>query len=396
MKKMIYAAVTWLFAASQILSQNGTLQVRATGTGNTTGHIANLIVFNPSSEAQTFTFPASYIPSGGQYQPYVVPTGTSVSVPPGSTANLPVEGYCTDIYLPPVPSGHKMPPFSDWQTAAQNPAAANLLDAIQRLSTAFETLKEDGAVSTPFSSNPNQEREAVIQQSFWIYTAHGKYTREEFSANTIKQFESTSGQKFTDSAPEAQKSVEQGVLDFWNTFEAVGAKAKVLKAGTGTSDGPVEISVKDNYCGCGTVTLTAKVFIKDPFQPEVGCSDLNLDGGSNTRDTIEHQMLPNYEARLEITNLVTKCTECNNGECVPGDVVVTVSSKGMTENKAEQIAVAGGKYALPARTVAPLAENKKSADNPVRFYITVKYDCTKAGCKKKSCEKIFEVTLPRK
>ena len=94
-------------------------------------------------------------------------------------------------------------------------------------------MKNEAAISTPFSSNPEKEREAVIQQTFWIYTATtaGKeYKKEDFRANTIKQFETSTGQKFSNALPVTQKNVEQGVTDFWNTFEAVGVEAKVLTA----------------------------------------------------------------------------------------------------------------------------------------------------------------------
>jgi hypothetical protein len=411
MKKMICAAAMLLAAASLIFAQNGVLQIRATGTGNTTGHIANLSLYNPTNQTVAFTLSPCFIPSDGQYQPYIVPTVTTATVPSGVTANVPVNGYCTDISRPPVPSGDGMPPLSSWVTAEQDATAASLLEAINSVSTAFDKMKNEGSITTPFSGNPEKEREAVIQQTFWRYTSGDKYKKEDFKANTIKQFETSTGLAFEKTDEKTQSNLNAGIEQFWNTFEAIGAEAKVLKNGGGTTGGPVEISVKDKYCECGDVSFTATVYIKDPFRPEEKCKDLSLNSGSDTRDTIEHKVLPNHEVRVEITDLIPNCTECNAGQCTPANLSVTVSSTAMTDNKAAPMPTTAEtkngktkhKGSIPARTVAPLEKGKDGkkdpvpADNPARFFITVKYDCTKEGCEKKSCpERTFEITIPRK
>lgn len=246
-----------------------------TGTGRTTGHIATVSLYNPTDRPLSFEIPACYIPSSGQYQPYIVPSPTPVTVQPHTTANIPVRGFCADIHTPPVPSGSPMPPVQDWIPAGslpagwspstangwkpapgssalipgtdrplghtidlgKNPAAAApiLLDAVARIAAAYDGLKNAGIVTTPFSSNPEREREAVIQQTFWIYAAEltgENYEVEDFSKNTIKQFEASTGQKFNAAPPATRENVEQGVNDFWVSFEAVGVEAKVLASNT--------------------------------------------------------------------------------------------------------------------------------------------------------------------
>lgn len=254
----------------------------AHGTGRTTGHIADLTVFNPSAVAATVDLGACFIPSGGQYQPYIVPYIPAVTVAPHTSANIPLHGYCADIFTAPVPAGAGFPPVNTWIKAADlvapgtgwQPQASNgwqlatstgsvittipgsdiplghtidfgahptaaaniLLDALQRISQAYDQMHAGGAITTPFSGNPEKERESVIQQTLWIYTAalSGKtYKKEDFHANTLQQYETATGQDFSKIPQEQQKQIEQGVQDFWNTFSAVGAEAKVLKVQVG-------------------------------------------------------------------------------------------------------------------------------------------------------------------
>lgn len=313
-----------------------TATVKATGTGRTTGHIADITVVNPTDKPLIFQFgtpnapartglspgSALYIPSGGQYQPYIIPYLPRVSVAPGETKVIPVDGYCTDVRMPPVPTGEGMPPISSWVTAAPPPqvpepmnppgaAASNiitvptrsampldsaiallsnvkpkpkpepglpspghttlsvpadcpeglltplptipgagtplpvpvnpdqypavgiplLLDAISRIAGTYDELKPKGGIATPFSGNPEKEREAVIQQTFWIYSAalRGEpYGKNDFRGNTIRQFEQNTGKTFDQIPTPQQEKLDKGVDDFWDSFAAVGAEAKIL------------------------------------------------------------------------------------------------------------------------------------------------------------------------
>lgn len=308
-------------AASQLIDAPPSSQplvtntIRATGTGRTTGHIADITLKNPTDQPVKVQFGPSpkdanalFIPSDGKYQPYIVPYLPAVTIAPGGTADIPVQGFCTDIRLPPVPDGVEMPPISSWVSSAppvvpepvnspdgtepatlvvptrsglpldqavsilealptipalsgvdcpegllapaptipgsdrpittpvdpdQHPGLATplLLDAINRISEAYDELRPKGAISTPFSGNPEKEREAVIQQTFWRYNAalRGEpYEKKDFQDNTVRQFEQNSGKKYADIPKPQQEKMDLGVDDFWNTFEAVGAEAKIL------------------------------------------------------------------------------------------------------------------------------------------------------------------------
>jgi len=288
--------------------------VKATGTGRTTGHIANLTVQNPTDRAVTVQFgprapsapgTALFIPSSGQYQPYVIPYLPPVALAPGETKTIPVQGYCVDVRLPPVPDGGGLPPVNTWVSSGLpipepgNPAGSPLtvtmptraaptlsqaldilpaatkpgtslnvgcpdgllaplptipgtdtplpapvpfdkypavaipllLDAINRIIHTYDELQAKGVITTPFERDPNKQREAVIQQTFWIYSASLRgepYEKHDFRANTIRQFEQNTGRTFAQIPQPQQEKMDEGVDDFWDSFEAVGAEAKIL------------------------------------------------------------------------------------------------------------------------------------------------------------------------
>ncbi len=275
--------------------------VRVTGTGQTTGHIADLTVRNPSDQPITVVVGNSaYIPSTGRYQAYVVPKLPPITVPPRETVTTPIHGYCADVRRPPVPAGNDMPPLGEWIasepgadllnapnvvriptraappltevanilqsqpvppvaaqwdclplppansqpllpgtdtpirvpiSAADNPGLAVplLLGAISRLEDAYDRLS--GTLTTPILNNPPKEREAVIQQTFWIYSARleGKpYTYNDFHDNTVKQFETNTGRPYNSLPPDQKEKLDKGVDDFWDAFTATGVEAKIL------------------------------------------------------------------------------------------------------------------------------------------------------------------------
>ena len=251
------------------------LLISASGTGKTTGHVADLSLQNPSRQNITVEIGPYLIPSSGKYQPYIIPESMAVTVPAGSSIQLLLQGYCADISRPPVPQGSDMSPFEKWikppsgglpldwtpntsdgwqPVIASNilipgtdrplnhiisidrhpeEAAGVLLTAIHLISETYDNLKEDGLISTPFSGNSAKERESVIQQTFWTFAAAltgSAYKIDEFRQNTIKQFEASTGTKFETQPEETRQQVDAGVDDFWNTFQAVGVEAKILPA----------------------------------------------------------------------------------------------------------------------------------------------------------------------
>lgn len=277
--------------------------VTVSSTGQTTGHIGNITVSNPTDLPIYVVIGgggSAYIPSQDNAQPYVVPSLPRIPVPPKGKTTTPIHGYCADVRRPPVPADNTMPSISEWITtlieegvpdqtnvvripaavapplseviramentplppvaskwdcpplppapgqpllpgtntpirtpitASENPGLLIplLLDAISRIEDAYDQLR--GTLTTPFSNNPPKEREAIIQQTFWLYSAglEGKpYGYKDFHDNTVKQFEDNTGRPYNSLPPDQKEKLNKGVDDFWEAFTATGAEAKIL------------------------------------------------------------------------------------------------------------------------------------------------------------------------
>jgi hypothetical protein len=259
-----------------LCGQAGIALAKATGTGRTTGHIATLSVRNASDQPGEIQIGPFYIPSGGKYQSYVIPYKKVITVPPRSTVDVPLSGYCTDIHRPPVPDGSGFPPVSSWVSVdpetppaldwAQTPGpgiSANptgqpvitvpgtdtplgvnldmdqrpdlagplLVYAVTLVEEAYNELKSQGAIQTPYSKNNQAEKEAVIQQFTWYYTTAlegGAYTKDQFEGRLVAQLETNAGKKKEELPPAVQEQFDQGVDDFWSSFTLVGVEAKLI------------------------------------------------------------------------------------------------------------------------------------------------------------------------
>lgn len=257
--------------------------VKVEGTGRTTMHVLNIIIDNREDEPITVTTGPFLVPSTGKYQGYILPEADSVTVAPNSTRTVAVNGYCTDIHRPAVPAGKKVVDYEEWipkpeaATAvwgytASHPglehksgvpiggtlsqivvtypgtddyfpytidinrypeaSAPALFDAMDRIQAAYDSLLAEDLITTPFSPDREKERQAIIQQTFWLYTAAltgDEYKVAEFEENLIDDFEEKSGQDYQDIPTSAQEELKAGVDQFWTTFTAVGSEAKVFK-----------------------------------------------------------------------------------------------------------------------------------------------------------------------
>lgn len=168
---LLLTALLLLFTSYAIGQETAPFSISATGTGQTTGHIATLSVKNTSDspisivatgkggvdafsiitpsgneiglfseESTVLKYPNGrgkfnvggskvHIPSfDGRHQGYVSgdirpaqPSATPYTagdvvnwIPPGGEMAFHLDGYCADIHLPPVPNGGTMPDVSDW------------------------------------------------------------------------------------------------------------------------------------------------------------------------------------------------------------------------------------------------------------------------------------------
>ncbi len=264
------------FSAQTRLAAQSEISAKASGTGRTTGHIANITLRNNGTSIADFQLGPFFIPAQGQYQPYIVPRSTSIPLVPHKSVTIPLHGYCADIYSPPIPDGHRLPAPGTWikTEPGQVPdygwintsgdgigkgivgdssilvpgtvrplrvtldiykrpelAGPLLIDVVKRAEMAFDSLKSAGKITTPYTNDPSREKEAVVQQVVWKYTSvltGHVYPKEQFHGKMVEQLVATTGKPENALPPATQQQFEKGVDDFWDAFSAVGEQAKIL------------------------------------------------------------------------------------------------------------------------------------------------------------------------
>lgn len=313
--------------------------IKATGTGRTTGHIADLMIENTTAAPLRINHQLVYIPSGGQYQPYIAEIPETV-VPKG-TSTIPVEGYCADVHQPPVPSGDPMPHPEEWIPVGnpEEPIPEGTIDILPKpeipsfnpedipgistssgytpvnpnpsdefiptwpgtdipvggtlspvepevyapvIARVYEVIKEatirtqeEDILVTPFSPDPLKERDAVIQQTFWIFTSYlsGRdYKKEDFTENVYEQFNSATGILITKIPEEQKEEVDKGIDQFWSVFTAVGVEAKVLSDKKDMDEVPVdnpEDVLINNETFSKPVTITDSLSRQERYKNEL-------------------------------------------------------------------------------------------------------------------------------
>lgn len=307
--KSILIVNCWLWCCLAVLSAQTnpqateSLTYRALGTGQTTGHIADLIINNRLPEEFIASEQWCFIPALNGFQSYVARIPAGITIPGQGMATIPMIGYCTDISTPPVPAGQTMPPVTDWVPVATpgNPNTEGLSSSVQRLlltaplpsfqaeqagflrtlpafkpakspaknmpellypgtdlplggtyavnqqpravapmivaavqliEKVVESRQANHQFATPFSSDPLQEREAIVQQTVWIMMAAlvgETYTQEDFTKKIYAQYERNTGTTATNLPAPQKEQLTDGVAVFWRTFNATGIFANVFR-----------------------------------------------------------------------------------------------------------------------------------------------------------------------
>ena len=171
-------------------------------------------------------------------------------VPPYSISDIPNlsigDGFIENPSLEGAPvittwSGSDIPIYGSIQMQGNEIKYAPLIvDALGRIEKASFELIDKDLIHTPFSANEMLEKEAIIQQTFWVYlgliTGEG-YDKEDFENQLIAQYENKSNSKIEDASDETVAKLESGVDDFWSAFELVGVEAKVISVQSGLASG---------------------------------------------------------------------------------------------------------------------------------------------------------------
>jgi len=126
------------------------IDIKAAGTGQTTGHIATLYIENNTRQSFSFQSQGFFIPSEGNYQSYVVPYPLEFTLSPSEKLQIPLYGYCADVNTPPAPLGHQLTDFTDWIFHSEDWFNGTELD----LDAYYQQQAIDWEALTKINSNP--------------------------------------------------------------------------------------------------------------------------------------------------------------------------------------------------------------------------------------------------
>ena len=105
-------------------------------------------------------------------------------------------------------------------------------DAVNKIKKAVDISARRGELQTPYSSNPEREKSAIVQQTLWKYTALSigrEYTYEYFLEKLAEQFKRTSGIEINEAPMEIKAEFEEGAVRFWETFQSVALEAELIR-----------------------------------------------------------------------------------------------------------------------------------------------------------------------
>jgi len=249
------------------------------GMGTTTGYVINLSINNRANQEVQFVLGPFLIPSADTTQGYVVAEKYQVRLSAGEHIEIPLYGYCTNPFLPPVAKGGRLKPFKEWVQhdpaevpsrdlfkeengyrikrdcasdslilthigtdedfcylididSFPNTSVSTVVRMAKRVETAFDKLEHEGLIETPFKNDKLKEKESVIQQTLWIALSlleGSNYNYSVFRQSVENQYlyRSSKSQKALSDA--LARSLDNGLENFWNTFLKVGIEAKILK-----------------------------------------------------------------------------------------------------------------------------------------------------------------------
>ncbi len=329
------------------------LSIKATGTGNTTGHIANLTVANRSDVPILLDWASFFIPSEGKHQSYLVPEGVNREIPPQSTQTVPVNGYCVDPTVPPVGAGSDFPPFENWihpipalpqdwtpkpsngwtpsappdkrpnltgePTSTYTPPATipgtetplnHTIDQVRhpveygtligdvynRITAAKDKLRQQDLIQTPYSANPQKEDTIIIQQTLWIYTYSvlgGQYEKQDFGQKVYDQFEKVTNIPVSSLPEDKKTTLDQDISSLWYAFQLTGAEAKVLRPLPSGADVNPELLNQNNTGTTPNVNPT----MANQDTPACGCDTIAF--------TVKIIIQGVGEEKIQFTNIPT-------------------------------------------------------------------------------------------
>jgi hypothetical protein len=253
-----------------VLQHSGAVKIDSMGTGDTSGHIADLKLTNLTDQPINCLIPPMVLESiSRKNQDYVCPTPQTVTVDPRSTATVPINGVCVNRNKPPIGKGAPGDLIVNTgdPTLPQNPEshippnqASDLLRICTSKYDAADKLQKDGALKELPYRDKQKQKDIVVQWSTWCdprisqITGAPPATKEDLRKVVYKQVEEQGPM-----SPETKKKVDQGIDTIFEKVELTTAKAKDLEKPSAFFEGPVSTQKPGAFLKPGTEAKPATV-----------------------------------------------------------------------------------------------------------------------------------------
>jgi len=195
---------------------------------------------------------------------------------------VPTYPYVSDIFPPLLERSD--PGYRDIKAPVHNdgdPAelAKLLIPINQEIARAYDRLKEEERIVNPIPMGEEEERDAFIQQTFWLTTGvmreEDPYTVEDLEERMTEQLEEKLGRPVEELPEENQEELKEGIGDIFESMVLVGAEAKVLRDPSGNGGG--------GTVGGGSTVAEGKTCIQGPILPPIDNWDLYGDAFADGR-----------------------------------------------------------------------------------------------------------------
>lgn len=197
------------------------------GTKETIGHVATLTLTNHSDETFFIRIPPTILASKtGKVQNYALSQTVETALGPKETKTIPLTGVCLDARVRPAgPEDKDELMLLDPETLDRN--WRTQLAGTQAVIQTTGELQRRGLYKTPYSRQPEKERETLIQWTTWLFVSTLKgnpVTKEDLKKKVYEQVGELTSEK--------KEKLDPGIDDLWDAIKLTGAEAKVFSEGT--------------------------------------------------------------------------------------------------------------------------------------------------------------------
>jgi hypothetical protein len=233
------------------------------GTGETIGHVADLVIENLTDQPIEVTIPPMVLESRSRKnQHYGSRGGDTVEVPLHSKKKVPLDGICLARNRPPVGKdvgGDLAINNCDPNVHISHDDARRMMRIAESKYEAADKLEEEGKLKDMPYRDPKKRKEIVEQWGVWAdpriseVTGAPPATKDDLKRVVAKQVGKV--------PPDEEKKIDKGIDTIWDKIELTNSKAKDLEK-PAANEQAESSQIGEEQLALRTMTLMARNFQK--------------------------------------------------------------------------------------------------------------------------------------